>query len=289
MFLFFSFFLLANKAIIARLIKYFREKNVNQKKIASIFVLAKGYLMRRFLYLTYYWLLFVPVFIVLTLITALVTIIGCLLGGEKYFSYYPGMIWSRLACYLSFCHIVVKGRENIDKNRSYIFISNHQGAFDIFLIYGFLGVPIKWMMKRGIAKIPFVGAACKAAGFIFVDKSSPKTASRSVIEAEKAIEKGASIVVFPEGSRTRDGKMRRFKRGAYQMAIDRHLPIIPITLNGPFYILPIGSLSVHPGVMEMVIHPAVSTENLIVTHGELQDFADVTRSIIASSLWPELK
>lgn len=245
--------------------------------------------MLRLLYLIYYWLLFVPIFAILTLLTAVVTIVGCLLGGERIFSYYPGMIWSRLACYLSFCRVRIKGKENIHKNQSYIFIANHQGAFDIFLIYGFLGVPIKWMMKRGIGKIPFVGAACRAAGFIFVDNSSPKTAALSVIGAEKAIRKGASIVIFPEGSRTRDGKMRRFKKGAYQMALDQHISILPITLNGPFRVLPIGSITVHPGLMEMVIHPAVPTESLIVTHNELQDFANATRSIIGSSLWDEFK
>ena len=129
--------------------------------------------MGRILYIVYLWLFFVPVFLVLTILTAVTVIIGCLLGGEKIFAYYPGMIWSRLTCYLALCPVTVKGREHIDRKQSYVFVANHQGAFDIFLIYGFLGVPIKWVMKAGIAKIPFVGAACRAAGFIFVDNSTP--------------------------------------------------------------------------------------------------------------------
>ena len=135
-----------------------------------------------------------------------------------------------------------------------------KASFDIFLIYGFLGVPIKWVMKAGIAKIPFVGAACRAAGFIFVDNSTPKAAARSVLEAERSLKNGASVVVFPEGSRTYNGKMIRFKKGAYQMAADQHLQIVPITLNGPFDVLPIGSLNVHRHKMEMVIHPPIPTE-----------------------------
>ena len=106
------------------------------------------------------------------------------------------MIWSRLTCYLALCPVTVKGREHIDRKQSYVFVANHQGAFDIFLIYGFLGVPIKWVMKAGIAKIPFVGAACRAAGFIFVDNSTPKAAARSVLEAERCLRNGASVVVF---------------------------------------------------------------------------------------------
>lgn len=119
--------------------------------------------MGRILYIVYLWLFFVPVFLVLTILTAVTVIIGCLLGGEKIFAYYPGMIWSRLTCYLALCPVTVKGREHIDRKQSYVFVANHQGAFDIFLIYGFLGVPIKWVMKAGIAKIPFVGTACRAA------------------------------------------------------------------------------------------------------------------------------
>ena len=187
--------------------------------------------MLRILYMLYLWLFVVPVFVVLTILTALTVIVGCLLGGERIFAYYPGMIWSWLTCHLALCPVKVKGRENIDRKKSYVFVANHQGAFDIFLIYGFLGVPIKWVMKAGIAKIPFVGAACRAAGFIFVDNSTPKAAARSVLEAERSLKNGASVVVFPEGSRTYNGKMIRFKKGAYQMAADQHLQIVPITLN----------------------------------------------------------
>lgn len=245
--------------------------------------------MLRILYLVYLWLIAVPIFLVLTALTAVTTIIGCLLGGERIFSYYPGMIWSRLTCYLTLCPVRVKGREHIDRKKSYVFVSNHQGAFDIFLIYGFLGVPIKWVMKAGIAKIPLVGAACKAAGFIFVDSSSRKAATRSVTEAEQCLQHGASVVVFPEGSRTYDGKMIRFKKGAYQMAVDQHLSLIPITLNGPFDVVPIGSLNIHRHPLEMVIHAPVSTEGVESSNKDLQQLADTTQQIIASALWEKYK
>lgn len=242
--------------------------------------------MGRILFRIYFWLVGVPVFLLLTFLTAVTVIIGCMLGSERIFAYYPGMIWSRLTCYLAFCPVRVRGMEHIERGRSYVFVANHQGAFDIFLIYGFLGVPIKWVMKAGIGKIPFVGAACRAAGFIFVDNSSPKTAAKSVRDAERSLRKGASIMVFPEGSRSQTGKMGRFKKGAYQMAVDQHLPIIPITLNGPFDVLPIGSLNLRHAPMEMVIHPAVSTEGVENTHKGLQALADETRASIAEGLWP---
>lgn len=245
--------------------------------------------MKRLFYVAYTWLVFVPIFLVLTLLTALTTIIGCLLGGERVFSYYPGMIWSRLTCYLALCPVHVRGREHIERGKSYVFVANHQGAFDIFMIYGFLGVPIKWVMKAGLEKIPFVGAACRAAGFIFVDNSSSKAAARSVREAERALKSGVSIAIFPEGSRTKTGRLGRFKKGAYQMAADQHLPIIPITLNGPFDVLPIGSLNLHRRPMEMVIHEAIPAESMDPSHEGLQQMANRTREIIESSLWDKYK
>lgn len=245
--------------------------------------------MWRILYIIYFWLIAIPVFLVLTLLTALTVIVGCMLGGERIFAYYPGMIWSRLTCWLALCPVKVRGREHIDQKKSYVFVANHQGAFDIFLIYGFLGVPIKWVMKAGIGKIPFVGAACRAAGFIFVDNSTLKAAAQSLKDAEKSLGKGASIAVFPEGSRTYDGKMIRFKKGAYQMAADQQLPIVPITLNGPYHVLPIGSLNVHRHRMEMVIHPPIYIEGMDVSNKGLQKIADQTQSIIATALWDEFK
>ena len=224
------------------------------------------------------------------MLTALITIGGCSLGGERFFSYYPGMIWSRLTCYLALCPVKVRGREHLNRKQSCVIVSNHQGAFDIFLIYGFLGIPIKWMMKAGLRKLPFVGAACRAAGFVFVDHSTPKAAARSVKEAEQVLKmKGGAVIVFPEGSRTYTGKMAPFRKGAFQMAVDLRLPLIPITLNGPYNVLPIGSFLPKRGRMEMIVHPPLSTEDAEAGHKGLQQLAGRTHQIIASALWKEYR
>lgn len=245
--------------------------------------------MGRIIYFVYQWLVFMPVFVVLTMLTAVTVIVGCLLGGERIFAYYPGKIWSRLTCYLALCPVKVTGRENLRRDQSYVFVANHQGAFDIFLIYGFLGIPIKWVMKQGIAKIPFVGAACRAAGFIFVDNSTPKAAAHTIQAAEQKLRDGVSLMVFPEASRTYTGKMIRFKKGAYQIASDLRLSVVPITLNGPYDVLRIGSLNIKPHRMQMVIHPPVSVDGIDNSHKGLQELADRTQAIIASSLWQKYK
>ena len=251
--------------------------------------LEKDKQMLRILYAVYFGLIAIPVFVVHTILTALIVTVGCLLGGEKFFSFYPGMLWSKVTCRLAMCPVKVYGREHLHKGQSYVCVANHQGAFDIFLIYGFLGVPMKWMMKRGLAKIPFVGYACRAAGFIFVDNSSPKAARRSIAEAEQKLKNGASLTVFPEGSRSETGKVGRFKKGAFQIALDLHLPIVPITLNGPYHVLPIGSWRVRPHRMEMVIHPPIHETEQPIASGSLQQYADTTKQIITSALWEEFK
>ena len=106
----------------------------------------------KILYIIYQVCFALPILLVLTILTALVTIIGSLIGGAHIWGYYPGKIWSQLICYILLIPVEVHGREKIHKRTSYVFVPNHQGAFDIFLIYGFLGRNFKWMRRRACAK-----------------------------------------------------------------------------------------------------------------------------------------
>jgi 1-acyl-sn-glycerol-3-phosphate acyltransferase len=244
-----------------------------------------------FLYKIYFWAIVIPVFAVATIIAALAVIVGCPLGGRRIFSVWPGIIWSRIACILSLCPVRVRGRENIERGRSYVFAANHQSAYDIFLIYGYLNAPVSWMMKKSLGKIPLVGAACREAGFIFVDNSSARAAKKSIQDAESKLkEQGRSIVVFPEGSRSPDGRIKPFKRGAFQIAAEQHLPVVPVTLNGPFYVMKTHSWNVRPHRMEMIIHPPIEP-----LEGE-EDFKELlhklliaTQDSICKDLWEEFR
>ena len=134
--------------------------------------------------------------------------------------------------------VKVEGREKLEKNKSYVFVANHQGAFDIFLIYGFLGRNFKWMMKHQILKIPFVGQACKASRQIIIDKRGPKRIKDSYDKAREVLKDGISLVVFPEGARSFTGHMGKFTRGAFMLADELQLPVVPLTINGSFNVLP---------------------------------------------------
>ena len=192
----------------------------------------------KFLYRLYQLCVALPLTIVATIITALVTTIGCVVGNGHFWGYYPGKCWAWVVVRLFLIPVTVEGRENIEPGHSYVFVSNHQGAFDIFLIYGFLGRDFKWMMKRGIMKIPFVGFACKAAHHIFVDRRSPSKIKETYDEARNTLQSGMSMVVFPEGSRSFSGHMGVFKKGAFALADELQLPVVPLTINGSFDIMP---------------------------------------------------
>lgn len=214
-----------------------------------------------------------PVLLILTVLTALTTIIGSLLGGAHIWGYYPGKIWSQLTCYLLLIPVKVEGREKLHKHTSYVFVPNHQGAFDIFLIYGFLGRNFKWMMKKSLRKIPFVGKACESAGHIFVDRSNPKKVLSTMRQAESSLKNGVSLVVFPEGARTFTGHMGYFKRGAFQLADDLQLAVVPVTINGSFEILPRTGKWIHRHSLTLTIHDPIppkekGIENIRITMNE---------------------
>ena len=190
------------------------------------------------LYRIYQLCIALPILLVCTMLTAIVTIIGSWIGNAHFWGYYPGKIWSIIICRVLFIPVVVRGHENVDKKTSYVFVANHQGAFDIFLIYGFLGRNFKWMMKKALRKVPFIGFACEKAHHIFVDKSGPSKIEESINEARHTLKDGMSLVVFPEGTRTYTGKVGRFKKGAFLIADQLQLPVVPLTISGSFQVLP---------------------------------------------------
>ena len=127
----------------------------------------------KYLYRIYQLFIALPLGLIATIITAVTVVLGCTLGNGHFWGYYPGRWWGWFIIRILLLPVKVEGREHLDPRQSYVFVSNHQGAFDIFLIYGFLNRNFKWMMKRQIRKIPLVGDDCKASYQIFVDKRGP--------------------------------------------------------------------------------------------------------------------
>lgn len=210
-----------------------------------------------YLFRVYQWVIANPLFIILTFLTAFSTAFGSILFGGKIWGYYPGRIWAKCVCFIWGVKVKVKGQENIDKNTSYVFVANHQSAFDIWVIYGYLNHNFKWLMKKGLRKVFMVGYACYKGGHVFVDDKSIAGIKETIAGAEERLKDGMSVVIFPEGSRTRDGHMQPFKRGAFMLASEFKLPVVPITIDGAYKAMPRTTYNVTPTTITMTIHKPI--------------------------------
>jgi len=201
-----------------------------------------------------------PVMIIMTIITALEVGIGTTIGDGHFWGYYPGRWWAKVIMKAFLLPMKVEGQEHLESDQSYVFVANHQGIFDIFVIYGYLGRNFKWMMKYQLGKIPFVGYACRKSHQIFVDKRGPKKIQKTYETAREILQEGYSVTVFPEGARSFTGHMGKFRKGAFALADELQLPVVPLTINGSFDVLPrtrgfINLVDWHP--LSLTIHQPI--------------------------------
>ncbi|UKK50429.1 1-acyl-sn-glycerol-3-phosphate acyltransferase [Prevotella sp. E13-17] len=192
----------------------------------------------KYLYRIYQLFVALPIILMATVLVVISISVGCAVGSGHFWGYYPAHIWARVILWALLIPVKVEGRAHLEKDQSYVFVANHQGAFDIFLIYGFLNRNFKWMMKYQLRNIPFVGYACERSHQIFVDKRGPKKIKATYDKARATLQGGTSLTVFPEGSRTFTGHMGVFKRGAFALADELQLPVVPLTINGSFNVMP---------------------------------------------------
>lgn len=195
--------------------------------------------MLKVLYILYQYLFVFPVFFLITVFTSLFTICTTRWKNSE-FVHREQQFWSKSIFWLLGIRVTVDGLENIEPGKSYIFVANHQSMLDVWAIYGWLPVIFKWMMKKELEKVPFIGSGCKAAGHIFVDRSNPRAAVRSMKDIEHALQGGVCTVIFPEGTRSKTGQMGPFKRGAFMIAEHVDRPVVPISLSGCYEAWPVG-------------------------------------------------
>ena len=233
-------------------------------------------------FLLYQWFIALPVLIVITALVALATIILSPITPNSQIAYYPARWWGRMFCYLLFIRVKISGLEHLDPKQSYIVAANHQSAFDIFVIYGWYPYIFKWIMKAELRRIPLVGKACESVGHIFMDRSNPVAARKSLERAESQLTNGISVVIFPEGTRTYTGKMMKFKKGAFRLATELRLPIAPLTIRGSFDRMKRNTFMVSPGVIELIFHAPVDISPY--SPDQLAPLMQVTYDIIESAL-----
>jgi len=236
------------------------------------------------LYQPYKWLGLIPCFALWTFLCATLSLILCTVASPKTASKLAGASWGRLSAYLTPILVRVVGREHVDEKQSYVIVSNHQSIYDIFVLYGWLGVDFRWVMKQEVRKIPLLGAGCEKIGHIFIDRSNTAAALSSINAAKGTIAGGTSIVFFPEGTRSKDGKLGRFKKGAFRFAVDLGLPILPVTIVGTRDIMPTNTVRIFPGRATLIFHEPVSIAEY--DEASIQDCINRVKETIASSLEP---
>lgn len=167
--------------------------------------------------------------------------------------------WSRWMLRVAGIRVVVEGLEKVPTDGPVIYMGNHQGNFDINALTVAVPRLFSWIAKEELFRIPVFGAAMKRAGYIPLDRSGGRKALKSMKAAAARIAAGASVVIFPEGTRTKDGSLLPFKRGAFLLAVKSGVPIVPFTINGSRAINPRNRIELHPGTITVSFAAPIAT------------------------------
>ncbi len=223
-----------------------------------------------------------PIAWLITAMVALSTIVFSYLISPRWASKWIAPWWGKLIIFITFSRVIKQGFQHIEKGKSYVVVCNHQSIYDILSVYGYLPLEIKWVMKKELEKMPFVGAACKALGHIFVDRSNSNNAKQSLIEAKHKITDGVCVFFFPEGTRSKNGKLMNFKKGAFRMAKELNLPILPVTISGANKVMAANSLIIYPHKITMTLHEPIQADE--VMESSVQQLSQRSKLLIASCL-----
>jgi len=176
----------------------------------------------------------------------------------------------------------IRGTEKIVPGTSYIVTPNHQSNVDILGLVLMLPFRYKWVLKKELVKIPLFGWCLARSGAICIDRSNPRQAVEQLREGSDRLANGWSVLIYPEGTRTTDGKLRTFKKGAFMMAVQTGIPILPVTSNGAFKIMPKTSLLFRPGHIAITIGDPIPTEGL--TEEDVPELMEKTRAAVEANL-----
>lgn len=192
-----------------------------------------------------------------------------------------GSMWAEEIIKSTGSTVEVIGEENIIRDRSIVIMANHQSNLDIPVLIRYLDIPISFVSKIEISKVPILSKAMREIHCVFLDRSDIKQSALSIIQSIDTVKKGYSMCIFPEGTRSKDGNMGEFKKGAFKLATKSKAPILPITINGISGILENNTKNIIPGKIHLTIHKPIFTENL--SKVEVSNLPDVVRGVIKNS------
>lgn len=229
-------------------------------------------------------------FCVLAAVSVYVVVVGfpallaSVITGNSDYVYDAGVAGARMGLRVAGIRVLVEGRDRIPAGRAVVFMSNHQSNCDPPALAASLP-PILILAKTEVFRLPVLGRAMRLRGFVPVDRKSRERAIAAVDRAAESLKKGSSFLVFPEGTRSPDGRLQAFKKGVFVMAIKAGAPIVPISISGGSRIMRKGEFRIHPGTLRITIHDPVSTADTSLT--DRTAVAAQVRRAISAGLRPD--
>ncbi|CAN2041544.1 1-acyl-sn-glycerol-3-phosphate acyltransferase [Candidatus Magnetomoraceae bacterium gMMP-15] len=207
----------------------------------------------------------------LTILFAIITITISFFDSKGNLPHISARWWARLILFGSRIPVTVTGLENIDPAKTYIYMPNHQSNFDIPILLGYLKVQFRWLAKAELFKIPVFGFSMRRAGYISINRSNRRAAFESLKLVIKTIQNGTSTIIFPEGTRSMDGKLNDFKKGGFVTAMKAGVPIIPIVIHGTYQIMPKKQLLIKPRPVRLEIKAPITIKNYMKKEDIMED------------------
>jgi 1-acyl-sn-glycerol-3-phosphate acyltransferase len=220
----------------------------------------------------------IPCIGVYTIVLGTLSLCSSLVDRKGHFAHWCARTWSRLILATSGVHVVARGLERLEPGRTYVFVANHQSIYDIPILFWSLPYQLRIIAKESLGNIPFMGWHLRRTGHMLVNRKRPEP--RHIIAwASRLTAGGLSLIVFPEGTRSRDGRVARFKGGSFYVAIEAGLPIVPLSVVGSRHVMLKGRVTSYPGEVLLIVHEPIDTQGL--AGSDPKDFGERVRRIIA--------
>lgn len=192
--------------------------------------------------------------------------------------------WSRAFLLAAGTRLSIEGQHKVDRNGQYVFVANHLSNLDIPVMFLTAPVPIRYLAKKEVYKIPFVATAMRKIGIVKVDRQRGSAVHAEVNKGVAAAKgRGHSLIIFAEGTRSRDGEFHGLKKGAFRIAIANQLTIVPVTIEGTWEIWPPGSKLFYPGEARTVVHDPIPTAHLELS--DINELRAQVHDIIGDAYW----
>ena len=223
-------------------------------------------------------LFLIPAIGVYTVVLGTLSLGSSLFERRGYFAHWCARTWARLILLTTGVRVRVEGLDLVQPDKSYVFVCNHQSHYDTAVLFASLPQQLRIIAKDSLGRFPFVGWHLRRTGHILVDRRRP---DRNAIFgwADRLLRQGLSLIVYPEGTRSPDGHVQRFKAGSFQIALQTGLPIVPLSISGTRRVMRKGDIAARGADVRLVLHAPIDTRDL--AEADPRAFAERVRQIIA--------